>query len=165
MSPYLLAPLLAFCALVQTTLVPMIPQGMAKPDVLLVLVVAWGIVRGGGEATLWGLAGGLCLDLLSGAPFGVQTLGLAAVGLMADLMETNFFRSNILIPLAAIFIATILFHIVQAAAMQTFGYPVSWEPFLLRVVLPTAVFNTVLMPVVYGLLRRIDRVTHPRLTW
>ncbi len=165
MSPYLLAPLLALIALVQTTLVPLLPTGQARPDLLLVIVVAWGIVRGGGEATLWGLGSGLILDLLSGVPFGVQTLGLVAVGLLADLMETNLFRSNILLPLAAIFVATFLFHIVQAAAMQTVGYPIDWQPFLSQTVLPGAVFNTLLMPFVYALLHRLEHAAHPRLTW
>src|SRR5512140_1465644 len=102
MSPYLLLPLFAIVAILQTTLVPLLPFGEARPDLFLVIVVAWGIVRGGGEATLWGLSGGLVLDLFSGVPFGMQTLGLGALGLLGDLMETNFFRSNVLIPLAAI---------------------------------------------------------------
>ena len=161
----MLVPLLALTAIVQATLVPLLPTGDARPDLILLIVVARGIVRGGGEATVWGLGGGLLLDLLSGAPFGVQTLGLVAVGLLADLMETNFFRSNILLPLAAIFIATFLFHIVEAAAMQTAGYPMDWPTFLTRVVFPTALFNTALMPFVYAILRRIDRSAHPRLTW
>ncbi len=165
MSPYLLIPIFALIAVVQTTLLPLIPTGAAKPDLMLLIVVAWGIVRGGGEAALWGLAGGLFLDLLSGVPFGVQTMGLGAIGLLADLMETNFFRSNVLLPLAAIFVATLLYHIFQGALLQTFGYPITWEPFLLGVVLPTAVFNTALMPIIYAIVRRAHHLAHPRLTW
>ncbi len=152
-------------AIIQTTLLPLLPFGEAKPDLFLVIVVAWGIVRGGGEATLWGLGGGLVLDLFSGVPFGMQTLGLGALGLLGDLMETNFFRSNVLIPLAAIVIATFLYHVLEAAGMQSLGYQVLWEPFLSSVVLPTAIFNTVLMPFVYAGLRRIHQREHPRLTW
>ncbi len=165
MSPYLLIPLFTLIAAVQAALVPLLPTGEARPDLFLLLVVGWGIVHGGGEATLLGLAGGLFLDLLSSAPFGIQTLGLTAVGLLADLMETNFFRSNLLVTLATIFGATLLFHVMEAAAMQTLGYPIDWQPYLLRVVLPTAVFNTALMPFVYALLRRIEGRTRPRLTW
>ncbi len=165
MSPYLLLPLFALVAIVQTTLVPLLPTGQAKPDLFLVIVVAWGIVRGGGEATLWGLGGGLVLDLFSGVPFGVQTLGLGAMGLLADLLGTNFFRSNVLIPFVAIFLATFLYHVLEAAAMQSLGYQVLWEPFLRSIVLPAAIMNTLLMPFVYGGLRRIHQREHPRLTW
>jgi rod shape-determining protein MreD len=105
------------------------------------------------------------LDLMSGVPFGVQTIALGAIGLLADLMETNFFRSNILLPLAAIFVATLLYHILIGAVLQTLGYPISWEPFLLNVVLPTAGLNIVLMPVAYSALRRVEHMAHPRLTW
>ncbi len=165
MSPYLLLPLFVLVAILQTTLVPLLPFGEARPDLFLVMVVAWGIVRGGGEATLWGLGGGLVLDLFSGAPFGIQTLALGAVGLLADLMGTAFFRSNFLIPLAAVFIGTILYYFLQAAAMQSLGYQVLWEPFLRGIVLPAAIMNTLLMPFVYGGLRRIHQREHPRLTW
>ncbi len=165
MSPYLLLPLFLLVAIVQTTLVPLLPTGDAKPDLFLVIVVAWGIVRGGGEATLWGLGGGLVLDLLSGVPFGLQTLGLGGLGLLADLMETNFFRTNILVPLAAIAVATFLYHILEAAAMQTFGYPIYWESFLLHQVIPTAILNIILMPFIYAALRRLHQREHPRLTW
>jgi rod shape-determining protein MreD len=165
MSPYLLVPIFALIAVLQATLVPMLPTGEAKPDLMLLVVVAWGIVQGGDEAVIWGLAGGLFLDLLSGVPFGVQTLALGAIGLLADLLETNFFRSNILLPLAAIFVATLLYHMLIGATLQTLGYPISWEPFLLGVVLPTAGLNTVLMPIVYGILRRVEHEAHPRLSW
>jgi rod shape-determining protein MreD len=164
MSPYLIAPLLALAALLQTTVIPLLPGG-ARPDLMLLIVVAWGIVRGKGEATLWGLGGGLFLDLLSGLPFGLQTIGLGAIGLLADLMETNFFRSNLLLPLAAIFVASLLFHIVEAAAMQTLGYSINWSPYVFGVIIPTAILNTLLMPIVYAILRRADHITRPRLTW
>jgi rod shape-determining protein MreD len=102
---------------------------------------------------------------MSGVPFGVQTIALGAIGLLADLLETTFFRSNVLLPLAAIFVASLLYHILMGAMFQTFGYPISWEPFLLNIVIPTAGLNTILMPVAYGLLRRVEHLANPRLTW
>lgn len=165
MSPYVLVPVFALIAVLQTTLVPMLPTGGGRPDLMLVIVVGWGIVRGGGQSVVWGLAGGLFLDLVSGVPFGVQTIALGAIGLVADLMETNFFRSNMLIPLAAIFIATFLYHIFMGATLQTFGYPIDWEPFIINTVIPTAGMNTILMPFAYNLLRRLEHLAHPRLTW
>lgn len=165
MSPYVLVPFSVLVAVIQATLIPMLPTGQARPDLMLVIVVAWGIVRGGGESVVWGLTGGLLLDLFSGVPFGVQTVALGAIGLVADVMETNFFRSNMLVPLAAIFIATLLYHILMGAIFQTLNYPISWEPFLFDVVLPTAGLNTILMPVAYTILRRLEHLAHPRLTW
>jgi rod shape-determining protein MreD len=165
MSPYLVVPLLALVAIIQTTLLPIFLPGPVRPDLMLMLVVGWGVIHGEGQATLWGFGGGILLDLSSGTPFGLQALTLGAIGFFADTLQTNFFRSNILIPLATIFIATLIYHIAQAAAMQTMGYPVNWGVYIFNVVLPTAILNTALMPFVYWILRRLDRVVRPRLTW
>jgi rod shape-determining protein MreD len=165
MSPYLVAPLLALVTILQTTLVPMFVPGPVRPDLMLMLVVGWGVVHGSGQSTLWGFGGGILLDVVSGAPFGLHALSLGAIGFLADALQTTFFRSNIFIPLAAIFVATLMVYIGQAAAMQTLGYPITWTVYVFNVVLPTAILNTVLMPFMYGVLRRLDRVVRPRLTW
>ncbi len=165
MSPYLVVPLLVLIAVLQTTFVPLIFPGPVRPDLMLMLVVGWGVVNEKGQAGLMGLGGGLLLDLVSGTPFGLYAVSLGAIGFVADTLQSNFFRSNILIPLAAIFVATIMVHIAQAAALQALGYTINWAYLVLNVVLPTAILNTVLMPFVYWVLRRLDRVVRPRLTW
>jgi rod shape-determining protein MreD len=164
-SLYFAFPLLALVALVQTTLLPLLLPGPVRPDLMLMVVVGWGVVHGNGQAAVWGLLGGIFLDLLAGTPFGLQAITLGAIGLLADSLQTNFFRSNLLIPLATIFIATLLYHIAQAAAMQTLGYTISWPTYIFNVVFPTAMLNTALMPFVYWALRRLDRVVRPRLNW
>jgi rod shape-determining protein MreD len=143
----------------------MLAPGPVRADLMLMLVVGWGVVHGSGQAALWGLGGGILLDLLAGTPFGLHSLSLGAIGLLADSLQTNFFRSNLLIPPATILIASLLLHMAQAAALQTFGYPINWAFYLFNVVFPTALLNTVLMPLVYWLLQRLDRVVRPRLTW
>lgn len=165
MSPYLVLPLLALIAIAQTTLTPLWLTGPARPDLMLMLVVGWGVVHGNGQAAVWGLGGGILLDLLSGTPFGLNAVTLGAIGLLADALQTNFFRSNVFIPLATIFVASLLFHLSQGGAFQTLGYPVNWALYGFNVVLPTAILNTALMPFVYWGLRRLDRVVRPRLTW
>lgn len=165
MSPYLVFPLLILITILQTTLIPMALPGGTRIDLMLMVVVGWGVVHGNGQATLWGLTGGLLLDLFSATPFGLHAVSLGSIGWLADTLQTNFFRANLLVPLATIFIASLLFHIGQAAALQLFGYPINWASYSLNVVMPTAILNTALMPFVYWLLRRLDRVVRPRLTW
>lgn len=165
MSLYLVAPLLALLAIFQTTLVPVLLPGRVRPDLMLMVVVGWGVVHGNGQAVLWGLGGGMLLDLFAGTPFGLHALTLGAIGLLADTLQTNFFRSNLFIPFATIFVATLIYHIGQAAALQTLGHPIHWSDYIQNVVLLTAVLNTVLMPLVYAVLRRLEHVVRPRLTW
>lgn len=165
MSPYLVLPLLILITLIQTTLLPIFLPGPVRPDLMLMVVVGWGVVHGNGQASLWGLVGGLLLDLFSGAPFGLHTFSLGGIGWLADTLQTNFFRANLLVPLVTIFVASLLYHIGQAAAVQVLGDTINWAFYSFNVVLPTAILNTALMPFAYWLLRRLDHVVRPRLTW
>lgn len=149
MRLYFLVPLLAFFAVLQTTVIARLSLE-AKPDLLLLAVIAWGATSATRDAYWWGLIGGMWLDLLSGLPFGVQTFALAAMGVLANSLETVFFRTNVLVPLATIFIATLLYHAIELGLLQIVGRPIDWPNLLARVILPSALVNTALMPFVYG---------------
>jgi len=56
------------------TLSPFIKINGVHPDLVLILIIGWIILRGLGEGVLWALIGGLCLDFASGAPFGIFAL-------------------------------------------------------------------------------------------
>ena len=93
MSPYLVLPLLILITLIQTTLLPIFLPGPVRPDLMLMVVVGWGVVHGDGQASLWGLVGGLLLDLFSGAPFGRKCRVTRALIIKA-LFTRDWFISN-----------------------------------------------------------------------
>lgn len=156
MKYYLIVPFLAILAIVQATLVAQ-SSFSAKPDLLLLAVIGWGATSATRDAYAWGLIGGMWLDLLSGFPFGVQTAALGAMGFLASSLETVFFRTNILVPLAMIFVTTLLYHAIELGILQALGRTVDWPNLIARVILPSAFINTVLMPFVYSALRRFTR--------
>src|SRR5436305_6471640 len=49
-------------------------------NLVLMLVVAWGLQRGVQEGLLAGFVGGFALDLVSGTPFGLQTALIGVLG-------------------------------------------------------------------------------------
>ncbi len=156
MRLYLVIPLLALVAVVQTTVIARL-NVTAKPDLLLLLLVGWGAASTTRDAYQWGLVGGMWLDLFSGLPFGVQTFAFGVMGVLANSLESVFFRTNVLVPLATIFVATILFHAIELALLQTIGRTIDWQNLLTHVIFPSALVNTALMPFVYGALRWLTR--------
>ena len=153
---YLIVPFLALLAVVQATIVARFTFS-AKPDLLLLVVIGWGATSATRDAYAWGLIGGMWLDVFSGFPFGVQTAALGAMGALANSLETVFFRTNILVPLATIFVATMLYHAVELGILQALGRTVDWTGLITGVILPSALINTALMPFVYGAIRRFTR--------
>lgn len=159
MSPYLIVPLLAGIALLQTTLAPQLSIIGGRPQFMLLAVVSWSLLRGGREGVVWGFVGGVMLDLLSGAPFGVITLPLLLVGFLSGLGEINVFRSNFLLPGLVVLLATLFYNAFALFLLQVLGEPVLWESALLHVILPAALLNLLVLPLVYLPLRRLHRLT------
>lgn len=163
MPLYLVAPILAVLAVLQSTLVPLLPLGNLRPDLILVVVLGWGAVSNSRDAVAWGLVGGLALDILTGLPFGLHAVTLGVVGLIADLLGVDFFRSNIVTPLITAFIATMLYYAMALALLQVSGRAVDWPVWMARIVLPAALVNTLLMPFALLLLQRLLRTERAEL--
>lgn len=158
MNLYLPAAALTVAALVQITLLPRLTVAGVHADLVLLLAVAWSLLRGPTEGIVWGFVGGLVLDLFSAAPFGVFTLALMATCFMSGLGESAVYRQNILLPLVATLGATLLFHVAALVLLRTLGWPVNWSRELLRILGLATLLNTALMPLVYIGARRLNRI-------
>jgi rod shape-determining protein MreD len=159
MSPYLAVVFLAGIALLQSTLAPHLSFIRGEPQFMLLTVVSWSLLRGGREGVVWGFLGGIMLDLLSGAPFGVMTLPMLLAGYLSGLGEINVFRANFLLPALVVLLATLFYNALVLFLLQVLGEPVLWEPALLHVILPAALLNLLALPLIYLPLRRLHRLT------
>jgi rod shape-determining protein MreD len=130
-------------------------------------------LRGSGEGTLWALIAGVAMDLVSGAPFGMSTLPLLVIGFGVGLSQRGVFRSDfgmrdLVFPILAIPAATLIYQSAMLAWLKAFGWPATWGEGLSRVVLPSIIVNTLLMPIAYWLLRLLshrDELRAGRMTW
>ena len=95
MGDYLAAPLLLAAALIQAAVMPSFPVLGAYPNLVLVLVVSWTVVRGQREGMVVVPIGGLCLGLVSSQPVGVALLAAAPVVLLAELREARLTQSEL----------------------------------------------------------------------
>jgi rod shape-determining protein MreD len=166
MNAYLTFVILGTLALLQSTVLPRITVLGIHPDVMLMVVTSWSLLRGSEEGMLWALIGGLTLDLLSAAPFGVCTLPLLLVSFLCGLSQRGVFRFDFLIPILVIPVATLVYGGTTLILLKLLGWPVTWEEALQRVILPSILVNTLGMPIVYVVMRLLHRRTlHERMAW
>ncbi len=165
-NPYLSLILLTGVALIQTTLAPQVGLFGAKPDLMLVTVVCWGLLRGASASVRWAFLGGLMIDLLSGAPLGAATLPLLLVGYLSALGELNLLRFGFLLPVAVMLLASIAYNTLFLVVLQVLGRPIGWQSAFTHVILPAALINTLVMPFFYFPLRKLHRwADRPLLRW
>ena len=85
--------------LVQSTISPFIKINGVHPDLVLVLVIGWVTLQGWQEGIIWGLIGGLSLDFISAAPFGIFSLAILLVTLLTASAHQLNLGSSIVLPL------------------------------------------------------------------
>ena len=137
-----------------------------KPDLMLLFVASWGLTRGVRDGVAWGFAGGVMLDLVSGAPFGGHTIALSLASAVAGLGATNLLRLGLGLPLAIVVASTIVYDLALAAFLGISGRAVNWLDLMMRVVLPSILLNLLAMPLVFWIVRALHRFTRPvRIEW
>jgi rod shape-determining protein MreD len=153
--------LLPILALLQASLVGHFAFHDIAPEIVLIVVVNWGILRGPDEGMLWAFIAGLCLDVFSGWPIGTSTIALVIVASLVSLGEGTFMRTHALVPLGTVFGATILYYAIALFILESTQHPVDWVGALRGLVLPAAVYNAVLNIPGYRLTQRLESHVYP----
>jgi len=154
----ILGALLAFLLILQSTVLTLLNYKGAHADVLLLLVVSGGLLKGKSYGASLGFAAGLLQDLSSGTFFGMNTLAKILIGYSFGLMEKSVSKDYVLIPFAGAAVGTTLHCLFTAAIVFLLGYSFSPSNFLLYKMLPVILQNMLLIYPIYKTMRWICQV-------
>lgn len=143
-------PLLIVVAVLQSAVLPQIPVFGLVPNLMLLTVMAWGSRRGPNDGMVWGMIGGLLIDLASGAPLGISSLPLMAAALAVGAARARVFSGNLVLPVIVWLATLVAYQTLYLMLLTIAGQPVSWAEGVVRVGAPLIILNLALMPVVYA---------------
>jgi rod shape-determining protein MreD len=151
------AGLLFFAALLQSLVGPTLPLVHGRPDFVLVIVLAWAMLRGSNEGALVGFLGGVVLDSVAYTQFGINAALLGLLGYFTGLPEVNVYRGNLPYFLGTAALATLVYHTLYFLLLQAMG--LSLPPILdtYATALPAAILNAVLLAPTFVICRRLLR--------
>lgn len=152
-------PLLTALALIQAAVLSRLSLWGARPNLVLLFILAWSVLRGSGEGQIWALVGGLVLDVVSGGPTGSSILSLMVAAVVAGRARASGLRSHLARLLLVSPFAVGAYHAVLVGLMAWDGRPVDPAYAVSGVIGPSIVFNVLLAPLVYVLLSWLDRQT------
>jgi rod shape-determining protein MreD len=146
MSLYFGIPIMLVGAVLQSVWLEDVRIFGGRPDLVLLLVITWSIIRGLNEGMVWGLVGGIIIDLLVGGPVGLWTISLVIAAFLAGQpwVQTLGPTSIRLALMSAL--GTLAAHTVFLALMGLLGYPVDAGWAYGTVVGPAALLNFILSP-------------------
>ncbi len=152
---------LVLAAVVQVSVLPPFLGDRVNVDLVLIVVVAWGIIRGVQEGLLWGLIAGLILDVVSVVPFGTTMVVLGLIGLLSGIRGRWGWRSSTLTALVVAAVASIVYYVLLMGIVALFGREWHWLTIFWGIVLPAVMINAIAMLPVFWLLDRFNRRIDP----
>ncbi|MBI3941955.1 MAG: rod shape-determining protein MreD [Chloroflexi bacterium] len=161
MNRYLSLAFLLGLVLVQTTIATRITLWGVHPDILLMVVVSWSLLRGVGAGITWAFVSGILLDLLSSGSFGIITIAMVSAAYLTGVGEGNLFREAFLLPFIACLIASLVYYFVILIMTLALSRANLAGIGTINVIAIATLFNVALMPVAYLPLRAMSRRMRP----
>ncbi|MGH2718193.1 MAG: rod shape-determining protein MreD [Actinomycetota bacterium] len=145
---------------IQTTVMPHLALFQVVPDLLLVIVICFGLVEGPSVGGVTGFCGGLLRDFLLNAPTGLSALAYLGVGYAVGAIRPYVQSSSVLVPFAGVFLGSLAGNTLYIGLSLLLGVPSAPLARVVEVLILSAIYNTLLVPFAYPLARKM--ATEPR---
>jgi len=135
---------------IQLTLVNSVTVLGLKPDLIMVVVVVFSLMKGEKEGAISGFASGLLQDIFSTGLLGINALAKTVIGFICGILKEKIFHEHILFMIPVItFIASFIQSIIMSLLLRAFGieYNLAWS--LKQIALPEALYSSLLSPFVF----------------
>ncbi|MCD7744353.1 MAG: rod shape-determining protein MreD [Lachnospiraceae bacterium] len=153
----IMALLIIICVLLQASVCPMIAIGEIKPNLLIILTVSFGLMRGKKEGMLTGFFCGLLTDIFFESTIGLNALIYLWVGYFSGYFYRIFYDDDIKTPLLLISVGDLVFGVVQYVVRFLLRGRVNFPFYLGRIILPEVVYTLLLTFLCYQIFYRINR--------
>jgi len=145
----------------QSTLFSQVTLAGVKPELVYLVTIVLAFLEGPSSGAVAGFAGGMAQDFLLNQPKGITALTLTLVGYAVGTIRQYIVTPSPLLPVALVAGATsvgVLFYGVVAFLL---GLSVG-TLYLVRVALLAGVYNGVLTPILFPVLRRVAEASRAR---
>ena len=140
--------------LLQTTVFADVRLFGARPELMFLLTIAFGVLEGPASGAITGFAGGMAQDFLLNQPKGITALTLVLVGYAIGMLRQYIVSPSPLLPVSLVaggtFAGVVFYGVVSFLLGQL---DTSWW-YLFRVAALSALYNAILTPLLFPVLRR-----------
>lgn len=142
--------------LLQTAVFPYLPLGGACPNLLLILVVSFALIRGSRTGIWMGFFSGMLMDLFFGPYLGLYALLYIYIGAVCGVFQKRFYPDDIKFPLFLTGISDLLFNLIYYIFLFYIRGKSNFGFYLKTAILPECVFTMIITILVYVLILRVN---------
>ena len=149
--------IISICFVLQTTTFQTLSFAGIAPNLLIIVVASFGLMRGKTEGMYIGFFSGLLIDIFFGFYLGVYALLYMYVGDVTGLFQKRYYPEDIKLPLLIIsasdLVSNLLVYLILflTRSRYDFGY------YFGNVILPELVYTTIITIFLYLLLLKINQ--------
>ncbi|MDD4168820.1 MAG: rod shape-determining protein MreD [Desulfotomaculaceae bacterium] len=144
--------------ILQSTVLGFITVYGIKPDLILLMAVFNGFLLGPRQGAFLGFVGGIMADLFTGSYIGMNAISKMVAGYLAGIFGERFYQDNALVLSGVTFVSSILGLLVDYLLLHFLEIQVTIFYAFFRVIIPTAFYNAVLVPLLYGHVLRFMKI-------
>ncbi len=144
------------CYLLQTTVFQWIPLAKVVPNLLLIVVVSTGLMRGRTEGLMVGFFCGLLIDLNYGTVIGLYALFYLTIGYLSGYTYKIFVREDITIPLILIGVSDLVYFFLQYVFVYLLKGKLNIGFYFLRMGLPEIIYTVIISIFLFRILNIIN---------
>lgn len=152
-----MALLIIGCTLIQCCAFPFIEVASIKPNLLLILTISFGLMRGKKSGLLTGFFCGLCCDLFFESILGFYAILYMWIGYLSGYFYRIFYDDDIKTPLLLISVGDLIFGILQYFCTFLFRGRIHFFFYLGRIIIPELLYTMILTLITYRIFYAINR--------
>ena len=152
----IVAILIFFCFLLQSTVFQAIAFNGIVPNLLIVLTAAFGFMRNEKGGLVIGFFCGLICDIFFGDVIGFYALVMMYIGFFNGKFSGIFYPEDIKLPMALIIVSDLSYCMICYICMFLLRGKLDFPYYFLHIILPEVVYTTVITLLLYPLILFIN---------
>jgi rod shape-determining protein MreD len=150
------AGIIVFTLIIELTLANVVSLNIAKPDLMLIVVICLSFLTNPQEGIIIGFVGGLLKDIFSVGLLGTNALVKTTIGYLSGITRERIFYQHLLwIITVATFLFTFLNNIFIYYLLKSFHTEYTFITILKKYVVTKAIINSILAPFIYIGIKRL----------
>lgn len=152
---FIIAIVLLVSNVLQSTLFNVIRIRDISPNFMVMIIVAFALLRGSREGSIIGFFSGLLTDILFSTSKGYLAIIGACIGYFCGKLNKDFYRENFILPFLLTLVSTIAYDFALSFAFLLRG-KTNYIFFIKNIIVPETIYTMILSVVVYQLMYIIN---------
>ena len=153
----ILAVLILLAFVLQGTVFQTLSIASIVPNLLLILTVSFGFMRGKKEGMFVGFFCGLLIDIFYGSMIGFYALIYMYIGFCNGFLYKIFFDEDVKLPIALIAASDLLFGLVNYVCLYMLQGDFAFGTYLTRIIMPELVYTVLVTLILYQIILQINK--------